>query len=148
MTAPVRLYTQPMLEALFVLMRWMHIASVVTLIGGMIFARLVMVPAAGGMSPETRAALGERVAAAFRPLVAAALAGLLISGTYNIISTPGHSVKYHMFLGIKLLLVMHVFAVAWLVVQPNNQRRARQMMGALISGLIIILISAYLRRIF
>src|SRR5580704_17452871 len=101
MTAPVRLYTQPMIDALFVLMRWMHIASVVTLIGGIIFARLVMVPAAGGMSPETRAALGESVAVAFRPLVAAALAGLLISGTYNIVSAPGHSVKYHMFLGIK-----------------------------------------------
>jgi uncharacterized membrane protein len=137
-----------MADALNVFMRWMHIASVATLIGGMIFGRLVMIPSAGALSDDARVALGERVAAAFRPLVAAALAGLLVSGIYNILSNPGHTVKYHIFLGIKLLLVMHVFAAAWLIVQPNNKRRSRQMMGALISGLCIILISAYLRRIY
>ena len=135
-------------DALNVFMRWLHISSMATLIGGMIFGRLVMTPAAGGLSPETRGAFGEKAAAAFRPLVAATITGLLISGIYNIISNPGHSVKYHIILGIKLLLVFHVFAVAWLVVQPNNQRRARMMLGAMISGLTIILISAYLRRIF
>lgn len=137
-----------MAEALNVFMRWLHISSMATLIGGMIFGRLVMTPSAGALSPETRGAFGERAAAAFRPLVAAALAGLLVSGMYNIISNPGHSVKYHILLGIKLLLVFHVFAVAWLVVQPNNPRRARMMFGAMISGLVIIGISAYLRRIF
>lgn len=137
-----------MSDALNVFMRWLHISSVATLIGGMIFGRLVMSPAAAGLSGETRTALGERAAAAFRPLVAAAVTGLLISGIYNILSNPGHTVKYHMFLGLKLLLVMHVFAVSWMIVQPNNQRRARQMFGAMISGIAIILISAYLRRIF
>ena len=137
-----------MADALFVFMRWLHLSSMATLIGGIIFGRLVMTPSAGGMSAETRGALGERAAAAFRPLVAAAIAGLLVSGLYNILSNPGHSVHYHMFLGIKLLLVMHVFAVSWLIVQPNNQRRARMMTGALISGLIIIAISAYLRHNF
>jgi uncharacterized membrane protein len=137
-----------MADALNVFMRWLHISSVATLIGGMIFGRLVMVPSAGALSAETRVALGERAAAAFRPLVGGAVAGLLVSGIYNILSNPGHTVKYHILLGIKLVLVMHVFAVSWLIVQPNNQRRARQMMGALISGLCIILISAYLRRIF
>jgi len=137
-----------MADALIVFMRWLHISSMMTLIGGILFGRLVMTPAAAALSLDTRAALGERAAAAFRPLVGSAVAGLLISGIYNILSNPGHTVKYHMFLGIKLLLVMHVFAVAWLIVQPNNQRRARQMMGALISGLCIILISAYLRRIY
>jgi hypothetical protein len=43
---------------------------------------------------------------------------------------------------------MHVFAVSWLIVQPNNQRRTRMMTGALISGLVIIAISAYLRHNF
>jgi len=135
-------------DVLNVFMRWLHISSVVTLIGGMIFGRLVMTPAAAGLSGETRTALGERAAVSFRPLVGAAITGLLISGIYNIFSNPGHTVKYHILLGVKLLLAMHVFAAAWLIVQPNNPRRARQMLGALISGLCIILISAYLRRIF
>jgi hypothetical protein len=53
-----------------------------------------------------------------------------------------------MLLGIKLLLVMHVFAVAILISRPHNPRRARMMAGAAISGLAIIAISAYLRHIF
>jgi uncharacterized membrane protein len=137
-----------MADALNVFMRWLHISSVVTLIGGIIFGRLVMIPASGALSADTRAALGEKAALAFRPLVGAAIAALLVSGTYNIVSSPGHTVKYHILLGVKLLLVLHVFASAWLIVQPNNKRRARQMTGVVISGLCIILISAYLRRIF
>jgi uncharacterized membrane protein len=137
-----------MVEELAVFMRWLHISSVATLIGGMIFGRFVVTPASSALSAETQKAFGEKAAAAFRPLVAAAIVCLLVSGMYNIISAPGHTVKYHILLGVKLLLVLHVFAVAWLVVQPNNQRRARMMFGGAISGLIIILISAYLRRIF
>jgi hypothetical protein len=57
-------------------------------------------------------------------------------------------VRYHIVLGIKLVLVAHVFAVALLIVQPKNPRRVRLMTGAFLSGLAIILISAYLRRIF
>ena len=55
---------------------------------------------------------------------------------------------YHMLLGIKLLLVLHVFAVAILIVQPQEPAPRAQMTGAVISGLVIIAISAYLRRIF
>jgi len=135
-------------DLLQVIMRWLHISSMATLIGGLIFGRLVLAPSAGALAPETRDALGERAAAAFRPVVLAAVAGLLISGIYNILTNPGHSVKYHTLLGIKLLLVMHVFAVSWLIAQPHNKRRTRMMTGTVISGLIIIMISAYLRRIF
>ena len=40
--------------------------------------------------------------------------------------------------GIKILLVLHVFAVALLITQPKNPKRARMMTGTLISGLIIL----------
>jgi hypothetical protein len=67
---------------------------------------------------------------------------------YNLFANPGHSARYHMLLGVKLLLALHIFAVAMLATQPKNPRRARLLTGAAISGLAIILISAYLRRIF
>ncbi|HWB85298.1 MAG TPA: hypothetical protein VG675_14235 [Bryobacteraceae bacterium] len=137
-----------MAEVLNLLMRWLHIASAVALIGGILFARLVMTPAMQSLAPESRKDLGNRAAAAFRPLVYAGIAGLILSGVYNIVSNPGHSARYHMLLGIKLLLAAHVFAVAILIVKPDNPRRTRMMTGTLISGLIIILIAAYLRRIF
>jgi hypothetical protein len=129
-------------------MRWLHITSMTTLIGGMLYGRLVAVPASETLAPDAREVLGERAASAQRPLVYGAIAGLLVSGVYNILSNPGHTPRYHMLLGIKLLLALHVFAVAILIVKPRNKRRTRMMTGTIISGLVIILISAVLRRIF
>jgi uncharacterized membrane protein len=137
-----------MADVLFVLMRWLHIASMATLIGGMIFGRMVMAQAVEGLSPESRESFWDRAAMLYRPLVFTAMAGLLISGTYNILTNLGHTPLYHMLLGIKFLLVMHVFAVAILIARPHNPRRSRMMAGAAISGLCIIAISAYLRHIF
>ena len=126
-------------------LRWLHIASMATLLGGMIFWGLVL--ARAGVD-ETRGAFTERIAAAFRPLVIAAIAGLVVSGIINYLGTPGHSKLYHAVFGVKLLLALHVFAVSILIVQPNNPRRTRMATGAMISGLIIVLISAWLRRNF
>jgi len=135
-------------ELLNVIVRWMHIASVATLIGGLLYGRLVMVRAIATLAPEAREPLSDRAAAGFRPLVFTSIACLLLSGVYNFLSNPGHSPRYHALLGLKLLLVAHVFAVAILIVRPGNPRRARMMTGTIISGLTIILISAWLRRIY
>jgi putative copper export protein len=137
-----------MADALFVLMRWLHLTSMATLIGGMLYGRFVMVSSEETLAPDARESFGARAAGAYRPLVLAAVMGLIVSGTYNLLTNPGHTVKYHVLLGIKLLLVLHVFAVAFLVTQPKNPRRGRMMAGTVVSGLIIIAISAYLRRIF
>lgn len=137
-----------MADVIYVIMRWLHISSMATLIGGMIFGRFIMTQAAGGLSPESRDSLLDRAALLYRPLAFAAMAGLIISGCYNILTNLGHTPVYHMLLGIKLLLAMHVFAVAILIARPKNPRRARMMAGAAFSGLAIIAISAYLRHIF
>jgi putative copper export protein len=137
-----------MADALFVFMRWLHLTSMATLVGGMLFGRFVMTASEDKLAPDAREAFGARAAAAYRPLVMTAIAGLLVSGTYNVLTNPGHSMLYHTLLGIKLLLVLHVFAVALLVTRPQNPRRARLMTGMVISGLIIVAISAYLRRIY
>ena len=135
-------------DALFVIMRWLHFSSMATLIGGLLYGRFVMTPAVGSLAPDTGEALAGKAAGAYRPMVLAAICGLIISGTYNILTNPGHSVTYHILLGIKLMLVLHVFAVSFLITAPKNPRRARMMTGTIVSGLIILAISAYLRRIF
>jgi uncharacterized membrane protein len=135
-------------DALVVIMRWLHISSMATLVGGILYGRFVMTPALNSLAPEAGEALATKAAAAYRPLVLAAVCGLTLSGVYNLLTNAGHSATYHMLLGIKLLLVLHVFAVAFLITKPQNPRRARMMTGILISGLIIVAISAYLRRIF
>ena len=54
---------------------------------------------------------------------------------------------YHALFGLKILLALHVFAVAILIAQPGNTKRNRQMFGAAVSGLTVILISNYLKGI-
>ncbi|MGA2773737.1 MAG: hypothetical protein ABSG26_23305 [Bryobacteraceae bacterium] len=131
-----------------VIMQWLHFSSVATLIGGILYGRLVMLPSSAALAPDAREALADGAAVAFRPFVLAAICGLVVSGVFNILTHPGHTTKYHILLGVKLLLVAHVFAAALLIVRPGHPRRARMMTGAAISGLAIIAIAAYLQHIF
>jgi hypothetical protein len=119
-----------------------------TLVGGILYARVVMAPAIATLSRESGDALCNRAGAAYRPLVIVAMIGSIMSGVYKLLITPGHTAFYHMLFGIKMLLVLHVFAVALLVVKRDNPRRTRMMTGMLISGLCIVFISAWLTRIF
>jgi uncharacterized membrane protein len=137
-----------MSDVLPVIVRWIHIVSMAILAGGILFCRLVLAPSTTTLSAESREALTGQVAARFRPLAYAAMLGLVLSGTFNLLTNPGHRPFYHMLLGIKLLLAAHVFAAGVLVVQEKNPRRVRQMTGIVISALAILLISAWLRRIF
>ncbi len=141
-------YSKAMSDILTIIMRWLHISSMATLVGGVLYGRLVIAPAVATISPESADELGNKAAAAYRPLVIAAMIGSIMSGLYKLLITPGHRPLYHALLGFKLLLVLHVFAVALLVTKPNNPRRARMMTGMVISGLCIVLISAWLSRIF
>jgi len=137
-----------MYEALGLFMRWLHIASVATLIGGMLYGWLVLVPATGVLVAEARKALVDKAAALYRPLVFGAIPALLVSGGYTLATNPGHNARYYILLIVKLMLVAHVFAVGIVLVTKNPEHRGRLFGGAAISGLAIILISAYMRRNF
>jgi uncharacterized membrane protein len=128
-----------------VLMRCLHILSAITLVGGAIVWRLAVVPASQPLAPETRDKFGNAIGAAWRPLVITAVVVLLISGTYNFLRKTGLTPAYHAIFGIKVLLALHVFATAILLVRPNNRKRSRQLTGILISGVAIVVLSAVLR---
>jgi uncharacterized membrane protein len=135
-------------DILTVIMRWLHLTSMATLIGGMLYWRLVLAPASEALSPETREALGDKAASHFSPIVWASIAGLLVSGVFKYLTSPGHQPVYHMIFGIKMLLALHVFAVGIMIVRPGNPRRTRMLTGTVISGLVIVFLSAWLRHIF
>jgi len=135
-------------DALSAIMLWLHIASIAILIGGLLYGSLVLRSMAEVAPPDVAQAISERTAKRFRPRVYITILALVFSGLYNLLSTPGHSTRYKILFAVKILLVLHVFAVAILAVRPKVERRARRMYGAAISGLVVILLSAYLRRIF
>ena len=134
-------------EILTTVMRWLHITSMLSLLGGILYARFVMMPSASALTAEARSILDEGTSRHFRGVVFAAIGGLVLSGLYNYMLKPGHSPTYHMLFGIKILLVLHVLSVAIIATAPNNPRRARQLFGAAISGLVVVAISAYLKGI-
>lgn len=128
------------------IMRWLHIASVVTLIGGFIFARFAVAPALASLPEGERKNTDARVAASFRPVLYTALGAVLVSGLYNYLSQTHLPPLYHMILGIKLLFVLHIFAVSILYSLPtaNPDKRKRWLTGMIVSGIIIIGLAGYL----
>jgi hypothetical protein len=136
-----------MIQIVTALIRWVHIASVITLVGGIVFWRFVMDPSTKKISPEDYTELEESAAAHFRPIVYTVMVALVLSGLYNFLMKPGQTLLYQVLFGVKILLVLHVISVVILATAHNNPRRSRQLFGAAISGLIIVLISAYLKNI-
>ena len=135
------------MPVLNVLMRFLHIISAITLVGGVLAWRFGAIPATAALATDTRAKVGDAIAHAWRPFIIFAVAGLLISGTYNFLNTTGLTPAYHAVIGVKFLLALHVFAVAILAARPNNAARARQLTGVAISGVTIVALSAVLRWI-
>ena len=138
----------PGLQAILaVFMRWLHIASVVALIGGFIYTRFAVWPALEALGPDQASAFVKQMIARTRALLYTVLATTLISGVYNYVTKPSYPGNYHMVIGVKLLFVLHVFAVAILYTTPSAgvATRRRWLTGLVISGLVIIAISADLR---
>ncbi len=142
------------LEVLRVLMRWVHIVSGVLLIGGAAYARAAVSPAFEVLPLEDREEAWQRLALRYRPLIYAAIAGLIVSGVYNVLIHRGHSAYYLMWFAIKMLLAAHVFAAAILWTREADAKpaddaaRDRRMSGILISGLLVLLVAAYLGIIY
>ncbi|MBZ5606836.1 MAG: hypothetical protein LAP38_01150 [Acidobacteriia bacterium] len=138
----------PTLNAvLAVSIRWIHIASVVTLIGGFIYARFVLAPALATLAAPERQALAKRTAENFRPILYTVLVAILGSGLYNYLSKASYPPHYHMWMGIKFLFVLHIFAVSILYTLPSadEAKRNRWLTGMIVSGLVIFAIAGYLR---
>jgi len=140
----------PTLRAvLAVCMRWIHIASVVTLLGGFIFARFAVAPALATLAGAEQKSIGWRIIESFRPLMYTVLVTILGSGLYNYLTKTSYPPRYHMVIGIKFLFVLHIFAVTILYSLPGAEpaKRQRWLTGMVVSGLVIIAISGYLRWI-
>src|SRR5260370_33841 len=134
------------MPVLNILMRFLHIVSAITLLGGILAWRFGVIPALAPLGEETRRKADNAMAAAWRPSVLFGVAGSLASGIYNFLrwNAAGLTPEYHAIIGVKFLLALHVFAVAILASRPDNARRARQLTGVAISGVAIVPLCAVL----
>ncbi len=130
-----------------VFMRWLHILSAMTIVGGFIYARFVVAPVLALSTVGDSSAFSNRTIAQFRPILYTAIVTVLVSGLYNYLTRSSYPPHYHMVIGIKFLFVLHIFATSVLYTIPNanHGNRLKRLNWLVISGVLVLLISADLR---
>ena len=146
------------------LMQWIHVASVVLLIGGFFFLRVILHPAARVLSDANRSQLTESVLRRFRVVIWTTLITILVSGIYNFITflraarvqsaiEPSLDYSLHILvLAIKFSIVFLIFTFCvvltfpYPVFAPIQKRPLPWLNITLILGLIVIFLSTFLRR--
>ena len=138
------------------------------LIGGFFFLRVILLPAAKVLPDDQRPKLVDAAFRRFRVVVWSALLTILFSGVYNFIAflrstgsfsqdSPKEPIEnlstYILVLGVKLFIVFIIFTFGVLltfpysVFVPIQKRPAPWLNLTLILGLIVIFLSALLRRL-
>lgn len=141
-------------EVLSIVLRVMHILAAGTAIGGTVFMRVALVPAAQTLADPERRKLLDAVRSRWAVPVMISITALLVSGLVNLVVTVRNfevSSTYHMLFGIKFLLALGVFYIAsTLVGRSQAAERFRQQAGfwlainTLLISLLVVL-SAVLR---
>ena len=101
---------------LVVLMRWVHVGTSIVVLGGSVFMRFVLMPAAASLPEAEHEALRGRIMGRWKKFVMIGIALFLLSGLYNylIVAIPRHKGDglYHGLMGTKILLAFAVFFFA------------------------------------
>ena len=138
-----------------ILSRWLHISAAVVAVGGLIYARFVLMPAMESLASEQRALLADQIAKRLRPIAMTTIVVMIVSGVYNLLRVlqadpaPG----YHMVFGIKFLIAGHVLGMLYVASVPpsgdaaRDGKRSRLLLGGTISGLVVLALGAYLRSL-
>ena len=150
------------------LIQWIHVGSVVLLIGGFFFLRVILLPSAKVLPENQQLKLLEAAFRRFRVVIWSALLTILFSGIYNFIAflrsagslsqdSPKEPVEnlstYILVLGVKIFIVFIIFTFGVLltfpypVFAPVQKRPAPWLNLTLILGLTVIFLSALLRRL-
>lgn len=96
--------------------RWTHVGTAIVLVGGTVFLRFVLSPAAAQLSDDAHAKLRELVIGKWKKFVHAGILLFLVSGFYNylVVQAPAHKGDklYHPLMGTKILLAFGMFFIA------------------------------------
>jgi len=135
------------------IVQWVHLSAAIIGVGGMAFMLFVLFPSVGALNDEQRAGLQKAVLRRFNWVWWSVIFLLLASGLYNVklvwLAPQG---TYWKFLTIKIALSLAVFVVVLFLTIPLsifNWFRKHSSLWLSIAfslALIVILISAYLRR--
>lgn len=101
-----------------ILSRWLHVFAAIVLLGGSVYVRFVLMPAAAQLPDAEHAQLKEALRRKWSKIVGAGIGLLLLSGLLNYLvlprlkGDPKPSALYHALIGTKVLLSLVVFFLA------------------------------------
>lgn len=133
--------------------RLIHLLAVITVVGGTIMLRYVIMPAMHAQPAEARRPIHEMVQRRLAVIYPTAIGLILISGIVNVVRAytvaPRPPMVYDMILGVKLLLAFALFIVAFLLVIPGDnpvqQKRRFWMTFNVHIAVLIVILSVTLR---
>ena len=143
------------MEALDIVSRVVHVATAIVVLGGSIFMRFVLMPAATQLPEEEQQALRGRIMGTWKVVVMIGIVLFLASGFYNylVVSLPEHrgDTLYNALMGIKILLAFgFFFLVSALTGRAAAFERIRQnaklWLGiTILLGVLVVVIAGYLK---
>jgi uncharacterized membrane protein len=138
-----------------VISRWIHVGTAIVLVGGTVFMRYFVMPAAVQLPEAEHEALRQRILGRWKKAVHAGIALLLLSGFYNyiVVTLPAHRGDrlYHPLIGIKILLALAIFFLASALVGRSRafdglRKNAKTWLSVIVLlATIIVGISGYLK---
>ena len=133
------------LDIILLLIRWAHALAAVVWIGGSLFLLLAGRPALRSLRNEigdSSGLVGRALAVEFRPIVATAIAVLIVSGvilTVDRLTSEAAGIAYTAVLVAKIVLAVYAFGIAWLLPRRREQR-AGGIRGALLGPVTLTII--------
>lgn len=132
---------------------WLHLTGAIVAVGGTILLRLVIHPIVTKMEGEAGAELQRSIRRRMTPLIHGSVALLLVTGFVNMarVFQGGVPPLYTGLFALKVLLAMAVFTIAILLTVSSpaldkfNAKRGTWMLLNILLGLVVVLISAWLR---
>ena len=134
--------------------QWIHVISAILGLGGMGFLLLILIPSLRVLTPEQRDALSKAIASRFRWVTWSAFVLLLLSGLYLVRRSYWEEQwgSAWTFLALKIALSFFLFGIVlgltvpFRLFEPLRAHRRIWLLVAFIMGVVVVLISAYLRR--
>ena len=129
-----------------VVSRWTHIGTAIVLVGGLVFLRFVVGPAAAQLPDDAHATLKERILAKWKKIVHGGIALFLVSGFYNylVVQAPLYrgdkmSKVYHALMGTKILIALVIFFLSSALIGRSKAFAGMRSNPRLWQGVIIAL---------
>ena len=143
------------MEALDIMSRVVHVATAIVVLGGSIFMRFVLMPAATQLQEEDHEALHRRIMGTWKVVVMIGIVLFLASGFYNylVVSLPKHrgDTLYNALMGIKILLAFGIFFLASTLTGraapfEHMRQNAKLWLGiTILLGVLVVVIAGYLK---